>query len=672
MTGKNARRDPASRTGVAVSAAALLLLCLAFGIKVWRATFESTIWMDEVFSLQIIGKSTAEVIDDSLLDFHPPLYYLALREWLETGGALGVGPSILFARSLNLSVWLLLLGVVFFALHGRASLTRVGIGIALLALSPGVVQLTQDALSHGFALLGITLAFLAIHLDLDSTAASTRSRQLTWAMYAASASFACWSHNLSWLALAAMMTTWLAAKLTLRPRTPLSFVLPAVANVLVVACAAPWLMALPSQLTSLASAGPSWMTPPSVGNFLRVFVLWLPLGRDAQGMITDHPWLWFPVAMAWGSLVLVGLKLRPRSFRLLASPPIAAIVSAIGFVLLLWSGSRWLGVSIFHGPRYPLFVSGTWALGIWGLAMGGQRKAHLHPWDRFLAASWLVCGALSLTLTTMQERRAGEEIQTALAPGRGAGRTAFFAPKELEPFFRRTLRSVSAVPLPQALCSGEAVPAGDLLYLNRWRGLDASGSLLFRSALQQGVLGAYDQSPVPPATQDFELIRFRDDSWTERYVEHVCPALDRLESSKRTAASGIEADLTGQLRRDGWSYLEFDGDLRPFRWTTRRSTALRFRGPLTSGSHALVLAGHLRDGGRLGVSVEVVGFREEMDLASGPFEIFVPFDVAVPSPSDFVVQLETEPRRQGEESRYLGALIRRAQIHRVEEPPPRP
>jgi uncharacterized membrane protein len=286
------------------------LLAGVLATKLVRAGHEGSIWMDEVFSIELATKDAADIIELSRLDVHPPLYYLALRAWIAAGKHLGLDESIGLARSLNVFVWALLMGVTYGLLRRRASFRPSLLGVGLMGLSPGVIQLTQDARSYGFALLGVTAAFLALALDLEAPPEPRSRRAAAWLVYTLGMLLATSSHNLSWFAAVAMMIAWLVARWRLGGISPRHLRDPILANLVIVACASPWLVTLATQVGSLTTSAPQWMTPPTIGNFLRVFVLWLPLGRDAGSFVTAYPWLWPFLAVAWGTLLLAILSSR--------------------------------------------------------------------------------------------------------------------------------------------------------------------------------------------------------------------------------------------------------------------------------------------------------------------------------------------------------------------------
>ncbi|MBP7589002.1 MAG: hypothetical protein KBA72_13700 [Thermoanaerobaculia bacterium] len=652
---------------------AVLLLVLLVGVvvtKLVRAGFENSIWMDEVFSLELATKDPADIIELSRLDVHPPLYYLALRAWIAGGKHLGLDESIGLARSLNVFVWALLMGVTFGLLRRRASFSRSLLGTALMGLSPGVIQLTQDARSYGFALLGVTAAFLALALDLEAPSELRSRSAAVWLVYTLGMLLATSSHNLSWFAGAAMMIAWLVARWRIDGISPRHFRAPLLANLVIVAGASPWLLTLATQVGSLTTSAPQWMTPPTIGNFLRVFVLWLPLGRDAGSFVTAYPWLWLFVAVAWATLLFATLSGRVSLWKAQAGRQAFGLWTSILFVGLLWSCARWLDLPIFHGPRYPLLIAGIWATGIWAVLRPEDERTNVGFRGWLFAAPWLACGALSLALTSIQEARSPGSVLSAVGSRTEKAGTVTYLPPELGPYFRETLRALSAEPLIDARCQKALVLSRDLVLLNPWRGLESPASLLQISALKTGLLGDYETFSLPLETRDFELVRFKNDDWFRKYSELVCPALDQLPPYSASDPSAPRADLTRQAGSDGWSYLEFDRRLRPFRWTDRRTALLRFEGVLAEGSYELRLSGRLGVGDAMTIEIPDSALKLSIKLEKPEFDLSVPFVVRKPDRWPLHVRLSSDVKQAkagGQESyvRDLGLLLREASVRRL-------
>lgn len=129
-----------------------LILLLAFGLRVYRLDGQS-LWADEGASVVMTYRSLAAIIEAAAGDIHPPLYYLALRGWVEIAGRTEYALRFLSA----------LFGVLLVALTFVVGRLLLGRGPALVgtffaAVSPLLIYYSQEARMYAqMALLG-TLA----------------------------------------------------------------------------------------------------------------------------------------------------------------------------------------------------------------------------------------------------------------------------------------------------------------------------------------------------------------------------------------------------------------------------------------------------------------------------------------------------------------------------------
>jgi uncharacterized membrane protein len=115
----------------------LLVLC-ATAIRLINLEGES-IWIDEAYSIVLANHSIKEIIQGSIADQHPPLYYVLLKLWLR-------GDSSLYTArlfSVFLGVFLVFQSIVFTRkLLGDIASLEVGL---LTTLSPALVWYSQEA-----------------------------------------------------------------------------------------------------------------------------------------------------------------------------------------------------------------------------------------------------------------------------------------------------------------------------------------------------------------------------------------------------------------------------------------------------------------------------------------------------------------------------------------------
>lgn len=60
--------------------------CLIFTVLYASLLFSHNIWTDEAFTIQLLKKNLAGIIEGTAIDVHPPLYYLYLKLWITIFG----------------------------------------------------------------------------------------------------------------------------------------------------------------------------------------------------------------------------------------------------------------------------------------------------------------------------------------------------------------------------------------------------------------------------------------------------------------------------------------------------------------------------------------------------------------------------------------------------------
>ncbi len=639
--------------------------------RLWRASFESTLWMDEVYSLVLSQLPTPQLLDAVWLDFHPPGYYFALRQWLEIGSALPDAAALVWARSLNLLVWLLLVPLSLFLLRRiRPGSRHLILAASLVTLTPHALQFTQDLRSYGFAYVGLTVCFLLRVLEL-ATYASSRSSVALWLGYVGTAVAAAWSHLLVWVGLFLLGMFWLVLRASMTDRrSRLTSLLPGLAaHGLVALSLGPWVLPALRQTESLHQARPDWMTPPSARNLFRVFFEWLPLGRDGSGGVDPVLGLLLGAAAVLPPLVLLALRIwrRPAApARLTERVALGGFLLTAAFVFASWAGSRWFGLSLFHGPRYPCLVGGVWTTSIALLVLDAGALPSKSRYLTFLSASALLLAALlSGARTTMIEPSSGlvAEASRIRALAREHGAEIVFVPERLRPYFRRTLAAVRARPVKELPCLVQGSRPVLILNLNRWRSLDTADDLTLHVAIAQGKLENERAWKIPEATGDFELVSVRRTDQDE-LLARWCKDGIKPGSSAIPSASGVVVDAAELLQRDGWSYLEFDEHLVPYRWSLAERSIIRLPTKADQRTGILRLSGARTDRptarAELVVRVPCADWQTTTELSAGSFDLALPVslprrcrDVKVEVSHPLWRVQPTDPS-----SRRLGVLIR--------------
>jgi uncharacterized membrane protein len=285
------------------------------------------IWYDDAFSFFLARSGVDQIVAGTAADTMPPLYYFALHLWM------GMGNDIIILRSLNVSVSLALVILVFQL--GRLLFNfRTGVTAALLtAVSPFQIYHAQELRMYGLLCLSLLLYlhfFSHIYLSRDCCA-----RHL-WIGLIAAGALAIYSHNLA-------VFTVVAADLLLVLQQRWRFLGRLVlAQVGIVLLAAPWLVKVPGQIAKIQRA--FWTPEPGPLQLVQALVVFH----------TDLPvpdWL-IPVAVAMSTLfAMLGSSELLRRWRgdarvqLLAAfayfPPLLMFVTSYVMRPALSAGRCW-------------------------------------------------------------------------------------------------------------------------------------------------------------------------------------------------------------------------------------------------------------------------------------------------------------------------------------------
>ena len=186
---------PATPSRVVWRSAFLLLLLLAFGLRIYQIEGHD-IWGDEAWSITVANWPMAEVIASDA-EFNPPLYHMLLHITIRLFGQTPLGIRYL-------SVLCGILTVALLVRLGRESGgRRLGLwaGIAA-ALSPMLIFYAQEARMYGPVLVGssTSMIFLVILLKLQMKGGPPPPLRL-WLAYATVSLMATFSHYYSFAAL---------------------------------------------------------------------------------------------------------------------------------------------------------------------------------------------------------------------------------------------------------------------------------------------------------------------------------------------------------------------------------------------------------------------------------------------------------------------------------------
>jgi hypothetical protein len=567
---------------------ALALVILGLGVLLWPAVMSPrTLWVDEIHSLQLSQLPVARILDEATQDFHPPAYPLALKAWLKLARALGLDPGLPWARSLNLAVWVLAAGGAGFLARRYFAPSRSLLLVVAAFGGPAAAVVVSDLRSYGFAFCALALATLV--LPLAAAESSRRSTAVTcWLVYAALISLALWSHLLAAIVAIYLTVAWGRAQLAASSPRQDSLLFGGAAHVLPWVIFLPWLLRIPEQMDRLRVVDTDWMTPPTLGNLARVFYWWIPFGRTS---VHSRAWLLvFTVLGAVALLLPVGLHcFRRRSA--VGSPPAAllaniAIFASIASIVSWWLLARLDLAATFHGPRYPLLVAGMLLIGVASAACARGRS--LVACAATLAPLAL-CAVLGHALLAPERAAAVgfPHLEEVIREHQERPvQSVFLSPAELIPFVRGSLPSLTLLPAPSFPCE----PRLPLLVLNvnPWKSLARPRDLLL-----DHVLGT-SSHPVAVTRAPFHDDRvtatlYAVDALADDLAADLCAR--QLEPTRSAPEAEATATAWDQLSGDGYSYLEFTGDLRVHRWSTAPTVVVRFDRDLPAGQYELHFRG---------------------------------------------------------------------------------
>ncbi len=674
----NPSPEPAARDRWRSWAGLLLLLSVTLPFQIWRARLEGSWWVDESESVLLASGPVARIFDYCAGDTNPPGYFLALKPWLALGRLLlPGGPGALWARGLEILAWTLLL--IFLWRRGRG-LCGPAAGAALAWAVASSVYAGWFVEARGFGI--SSAATLACGLLLWSllrdaaSGASRRGRWKDWLAYVLLAEVALWDHLLSAILLALLAAVWLVAAARLRDRARWLPREGAVAHGMIALAFSPWLIFLGDQIAARRNEDAWWITPAKLKQWLLVFFEWYPFGE------ADLPrWLWMslgilallaPVAAAW-----IAIRKRRSGPALpgLLGTGAAALTLALLFTSILWGLQRFLGLTVFHGPRYPGLATGFWAAGLALLSAGAVARAGWRPALVWLPlAPWLLAGWIGQHGESLDDRSTVFERRKELAFLPPPGTPLFVSPASLYPFVRHTLAVWDTRPAPYLPCAvARARPGEDawLIDLNFLHMLDGPEDTLAVAMAGEDGLASDVSVHHMPAPQHYTLYHLS--GVFPRKARWICGDGGlRPESPPIPGQAAAVALPELQRLRDGWWWLDADAGLDIRRWWIRPRVPLRFDRPVGPGDYVLHYRGFCRDPEPHDLHLELAGSDFDLHLVHGNGEVAVDSPVHLAAPlREPVLWLEhplRRPKRLGLKDvpvRRMGSELRYAWLERV-------
>jgi hypothetical protein len=631
--------------GVLRSTAGLLLLfAVLLPLQIRRAGLEGYWWVDENESVLLASGPVARIFDYAASDTNPPGYFLALKPWLALGRSLPGERGVLWARLPATLAWALLATFLWF--EGRRRFGPVaGAAVTWAVCASAYTDWFIHARGFGISSACVLACGLLLFGRIADAAADPPCPPGSvgpWVAYALCAEAAMWTHLTSLIALGMLGGIWLVAALRLRARAPRLLLAGGVAHAAAVLAFLPWLVHLCEQVAARRNEDDWWVTPATLKQWLLVFFRWYPFGDTelpravwlSLGILT----LAIPLAAALAAWRWRG-RPGPAATRGLAVGAGLALAFAVVFTSILWSLQRFLGLSVFHGPRYPCLALGVWALGLALLAAWATARA---GWPRgtvwLLLAPWLLAGAIDLVddAALLRPPTAVFTRPRQLLSMPRPGATLFVLPAALAPFTRQGLAHWRVRPAGELPCALAAMQRSDdvwVLDLNFLNMLDEVNDTVLIAAVGENVLAnkvTAHQIPPPQYYTLYHLRGLRIGQARKLCAEGVKPAAPPIPAN----AAAVALPQPQRLR-DGWWWPEVDPDLSYRRWWNRPRVRLTFDRAVPAGEYVLhyrgFCPGHEKEPAELRLRLE--GTRLDVRLAHRMGEVAVDVPVHLDGPA---------------------------------------
>lgn len=572
------------------------------------ARLEARIWEDEIFTLLHISFSPGRIVMISLHERHPPLYALLAWAWVNVFALLRGEPSIGILRLLGIASW------------GAATLCFWGIGrrlfgrwFALLLMvtvcgGPLICDAVLHARSYALAVPACGVAFLLLLLierEETSVRENTNTPRLRflWLAYGFTCSVALWSHLLAIPVIGLLGLAWIG--LALRHSWRKGFwIRGGLTHLALLLMYFPWLLhSVPVLVSDARHESGLWMTPATVGNFLRVFFVWYPggqrltLGGFGPGLtllLGAAAWL-VPLGI-WGFCRIRGREavrspfLEKQTILLLL-----AFVIPVVNVLGLWVAHR-LGIAVFHGPRYTTLTGLIWLFGIVGVIAQLRLRFSCSRWVCFLASvPLLIFTSLGFQGQNWVSHSALEKWESLLKENRiGPREPLYILQSELIPYYRASLWEHCPQPI-ETLASRDARTSGALVldfdvWKNMWPRTNRARDECIRSLLATPFLAREVQATAfPPGRSLYTLYHIQ--GFQEDSLHHLhAPYWGARNIPPEDRAVAI-AHATDQYCYDGWHQPEWMNSGCCARWTSSVRATVCFRGTVSAGRYLLHVRG---------------------------------------------------------------------------------
>lgn len=155
-----------------------LMACISMFLIV-RTAFGDDIWYDEVFSLNFAKKSFWDIVSLTAKDVHPPLYYFYLKIVTTLLSFLAPGMSfIVCAKMASVIPWMVIMILAVTIIRKKFGIITAGLFALLVSSMPQIGYYYVEVRMYAFALLLITISFMALIGIIDDS-----SKKVNWIVF---------------------------------------------------------------------------------------------------------------------------------------------------------------------------------------------------------------------------------------------------------------------------------------------------------------------------------------------------------------------------------------------------------------------------------------------------------------------------------------------------------
>jgi predicted membrane-bound mannosyltransferase len=378
-----------SRRPAAPAAGLLLVLLLAGALRLHRIGAES-LWLDEAFSVVTAGTSLTHIVQETIDDVHPPLYYFLLHYWEGIAGTTEAA-----ARLLSVVLSLATIGAAW-ALARRVAGAQAAFAAAvLLAISPFQIEFAQEARMYALLALAATLSTLAFLSLIE------RPRPASIGLLAATT--AAMAYTQIHAVFVVLAHAAVVAGLALGDRARFRRIIAPwmIAELAALACFSPWIGPLASQM--LRVGGHFWIPRPAWFDAADPLIAYAGSVRLAR-----------VIGAAAAAGLVAGIAARAPYGRRVGTLTLAAwLAASVGGPLAVSQ----FGTSIFL-PKYTIAASVPFAI-LAGIGLGVVRRWWFTA-AALAAIAWLTWTPLDRFYTRPRKddwRAAAALVEQAARPG---------------------------------------------------------------------------------------------------------------------------------------------------------------------------------------------------------------------------------------------------------------